>query len=67
MEEQLAIAGGSVDKTGPYHLGDLSSGVGMRFVPSLADLSCLLCGCVVQRVQKGGGPPPPMIINSDER
>ena len=37
-------------KTWPYRLGDLSSSVGMRFGPSLADLSYLLCDCVVQRV-----------------
>ena len=33
-----------------YRPGELSSGVGMSFVPSLADLSCLLGDCVVQRV-----------------
>ena len=47
--------------------GELSSGVGMRSVPSLADLFYLLFDCVVQRVRKGGGPPPPMIVDSDER
>ena len=29
-------------KTWPNHPGELPSVVGMRFVPSLADLSCLL-------------------------
>ena len=37
-------------KTWPYRLGDLSGGVGMRFVPSLMDLFCLLYNCVVQSV-----------------
>ena len=50
-----------------YHPSDLSSGVGMRSVPSLVDLSCLLYNCVVQRVPKGGEPPPSMIVDSDER
>ena len=50
-----------------YRPSDLSSGAGMRSVPSLADLSYLLFGCVVQRVRKGGGPPPPMIVDSEER
>ena len=54
-------------KTCPNRPGELSSGVGMRFVPSLADLSCLLCDCVAQRVRKGGEPPPPMIVDSEER
>ena len=54
-------------KTCPNRPGELSSGVGMRSVPSLADLSYLLCDCVVQRVRKGGGPPPPMIVDSEER
>ena len=54
-------------ETCPNRPGDLSCGVGMRSVPSLADLSCLLCDCVVQRVRKGGGPPPPMIVDSEER
>ena len=50
-----------------YRPGELSSGVGMRFVPSLADLSYLLGDCLVQRFRKGGGPPPPMIVDSEER
>ena len=50
-----------------YHPGDLSSGVGMRPVPSLADLSCLPCDYVIQRVKKGRGPPLPMIVDSEER
>ena len=37
-------------KTSPYCPGELSSGVGMRSIPSLIDLPCLLFGCVVQRV-----------------
>ena len=48
-------------------LGDLSSAVRIRSIPSLVDLSYLLCDYVVQRVQKGGEPPPRMIIDSDER
>ena len=51
----------------PNRPGDLSSGVGMRSIPSLVGLSCLLYSCVVQRVRKGGGPPPPMIVDSEER
>ena len=34
-------------ETWPYRPGDLSSGVRIRSVPSLVDLSCLLCDCVV--------------------
>ena len=34
-------------ETYSYRLGDLSSGVGMRFAPNLIDLSCLLYDCVV--------------------
>ena len=51
----------------PNRLGDLSSGVGVRSIPSLVDLSCLLYSGVVQRVRKGGGPPPPMTVDSEER
>ena len=47
-------------------LGDLFSSVGMRSVPNLADLSCLLCDCGLEGL-KGGGPPPPMIVDSEER
>ena len=54
-------------ETLPYCPGELSSGVGMRSLPSLADLSYLLFGYVVQRVRKGGGSPPPMIVDSEER
>ena len=54
-------------ETWPYRPGDLSSGVRMRFVSNLLDLSYLLCGCVVQRVRKGRGPPPPMIVDGEER
>ena len=51
----------------PYHLGELSNGVGMRSIPNLADLSCLLHSYVVQSVRKGGGPLLPMIVDSEER
>ena len=51
----------------PYRPGDLSSGVWTRSIPSLVDLSCLLCSHVVQRVRKGRGPPFPMIVDSEER
>ena len=55
-------------KTWPYRPGDLSGDVGMRSVPSLADLCPVFyLSCVVQRVRKGGGPPLPMIVNSEER
>ena len=54
-------------ETCPNRPSELSSGVGMRSGTSLADLSYLLFGCVVQRVRKGGGPPPPMIVDSEER
>ena len=54
-------------ETWPYRPGDLSNDVWEGFVPNLADLSRLLCDCVVQRVRKGGGPPPPMIVDSEER
>ena len=51
----------------PYRPGELSNGVGMRFVANLADLSYLLCDCVDQRVRKGRGSPLPMIVDSEER
>ena len=39
-----------LNKTWPNRLDELPSGVGMRSIPSLVDLSYLLYSCVVQRV-----------------
>ena len=40
-------------ETCPNCPGDLSSGVGIRSVPSLADLSCLLCELCSPESSKG--------------
>ena len=50
-----------------YRPGELSSGVRMRFVPSLADLSCLLCELCSPESPKGKMATTSRVVDSEER